>query len=202
MKNTRAALTTIFVGGLFLAGMAHAGDVKGTVSETGLKSAENIAVYIDSVPGKKFDPPTQHVSVDQRNLKFVPQTVVILRGTTIDFLNSDHVIHNVHWSSISGDKSLAHGVPSVSPGQTGSFQFNNVGTATLLCSFHFDMLGYVVIVPTPYFASTSHDGSFTITNVPPGTYTLKTWSVDGKPTTQSITVTDATTDVAIALVKK
>ena len=44
------------------------------------------------------------------------------------------------------------------------------------------------MVPTPYFALTGRDGTFTIKDVPPGTYTLKTWSADGKPTTQTITV--------------
>ena len=68
--------------------------------------------------------------------------------------------------------------------------------------FYLDMIGYIVIVPTPYFALTTYDGTFTIKNVPPGTYTLKTWSADGKPTTQSITVTDATTNVDLAVVKK
>jgi plastocyanin len=203
MRTTKRAvvLAVLFVS-IFVAGAARAGDVKGKVSATELKSAENIAVYIDAIPGKKFDAPSEHVSVDQRNLKFVPQTIVISRGTTVDFLNSDNVIHNVHWSSISGDKALAHGLPPVSPGQKQSFQFDHVGTATTLCSFHYDMIGYIVIVPTPYFALTAYDGTFTIRNVPPGTYTLKTWSADGKPTTQSITVTDATTNVDLAVVKK
>jgi hypothetical protein len=120
----------------------------------------------------------------------------------VDFLNSDHVAHNVHWSSISGDKSLAHSLVTMSPGQAKSFEFDNVGTATILCNFHFDMIGYVVIVPTPYFALTGSDGTFTIKNVPPGTYTLKTWSPDGKPTTQSITVTDGLTTVELAVTKK
>ncbi len=62
------------------------------------------------------------------------------------------------------------------------------------------MVGYVVVVPTPYFALTDNDGVFTIKNVPAGTYTLKSWSADGKPTTQSITVADATTNVEIAVV--
>jgi plastocyanin len=185
-----------------LVGAAQAGDITGKVSATGLKSAENIAVYIDVIPGKKFDAPAQHVSVDQRDMKFVPQTIVIQRGTTVDFLNSDNVIHNVHWSSISGDKALGHGLPPMSPGQKQSFQFDHVGTATILCNFHFDMIGYVVIVPTPYFALTGYDGTFTLKNVPPGTYTLKTWSADGKPTTQTITVTDATTNVELAVAKK
>jgi plastocyanin len=203
MRTTRRAVVlAVLFGSIFVAGAAQAGDVKGRVSATGLKSVENIAVYIDAIPGKKFDPPAEHASVDQRELKFVPQTIVIQRGTTVDFLNSDHVVHNVHWSSISGDKSLAHSLVSISPGQKSSFVFDNVGTATILCNFHFDMIGYVVTVPTPYFTLTGYDGTFTIKNVPPGTYTLKSWSADGKPTTQTVIVTDATTNVELAVVKK
>jgi len=191
----------VLFGATFVVGAAQAGDVKGKVSATGLKSAENIAVYIDAVPGKKFDTPVQHVSVDQRNLKFIPETIVILRGTTVDFLNSDQVSHNVYWPSINGDKRLRHSLTIVSPGQKKSFQFDNLGSAQLLCNLHPDMVGYIVVVPTPYFALTSSDGTFTIKNVPSGTYTLKTWSEDGKPMTQRITVTDATTSVELAVSK-
>jgi plastocyanin len=197
----RAGLLALLCGATLAAGAAQAGDVKGKVSETGLKSAENIVVYIDTIPGKKFTAPAEHVIVDQRDMKFVPHTVVILRGTTVDFGNSDHVAHNVYWPSVGGDKSLKHNLVVVSPNQKKSFEFDNLGAAQLLCNFHPDMLGYVVVVPTPYFALTGFDGSFTIANVPAGTYTLKSWSEDGKPTTQSITVTDATTNVAVAVQK-
>jgi plastocyanin len=197
----RAVLVAVLFGATLVVGAAQAGDVKGKVSATGLKSAENIAVYIDAVPGKKFDTPVQHVSVDQRNLKFIPETIVILRGTTVDFLNSDQVSHNVYWPSINGDKRLHHSLTIVSPGQKKSFQFDNLGSAQLLCNLHPDMVGYIVVVPTPYFALTSSDGTFTIKNVPSGTYTLKTWSEDGKPMTQRITVTDATTSVELAVSK-
>src|ERR1700720_1251412 len=197
----RAAPGAIFFGALLVAGIAQAGDVKGKVSAAGLKSAENIAVYIDTVPGKKFEPPVQHVPVDQRNLKVTPHTIVILRGTTVAFLNSDQVAHNVFWPSISGDKRLRHNLTVVSPMQKKSFQFNDLGTAQTLCNFHPDMVAYVVVVPTPYFALTGNDGTFTIQNVPQATYTLKTWSEDGKPTTQTITVTDATTNIELAIKK-
>jgi plastocyanin len=197
----RAAPVAILFGALFVVGIAQAADVKGKVSAAGMKSAENIAVYIDAIPGKKFDPPVQHVPVDQRNLKFTPHAIIILRGTTVDFLNSDQVAHNVFWPSINGDKRLRHNLTVVSPSQKKSFQFNDLGTVQTLCNFHPDMVAYVVVVPTPYFALTVNDGTFTIQNVPPGTYTLKTWSEDGKPTTQTITVTDATTNVELAMKK-
>ncbi|MGA8145515.1 MAG: plastocyanin/azurin family copper-binding protein [Candidatus Acidiferrales bacterium] len=197
----RVALAATLFGALFITSLAQAGDVKGKVSTEGLKSSGNIAVYIDTIAGKKFNRPVEHVSVDQRNLVFVPHTTVILRGTTVDFLNSDQVAHNVFWPSIGGNKTLRHSLTIVSPGQKKSFQFDDLGAAQLLCNMHSEMVGYVVVVPTPYFALTSNDGSFTIKDVPPGTYTLKTWSEDGKPTTQTITVTEATINVDLVVKK-
>src|ERR1700686_159101 len=202
----RAAAMSIFVGAIFagallFASPMQAAEMHGKVSASGLKSAENIAVYIDAIPGKKFDNPAQHVSVDQRNTLFTPRTIVILKGTTVDFLNSDHVAHNVYWPSINGDKKLRHSLTIVSPGQKKSFQFDDLGAAQLLCNLHPEMVGYVVVVPTPYFALTGSDGSFTIKDVPPGNYTLKTWSEDGKATTQTVTAADTATSVEVNVKK-
>jgi plastocyanin len=197
----RAASMSIFAGALLVASFAHAAEVKGKVSISGLKSAENIAVYIDAVPGKKFDYPVQHAVVDQRNEIFTPHTMVILKGTTVDFMNSDHVAHNVYWPSINGDKKLRHSLTIVSPGQKKSFQFDDLGAAQMLCNLHPEMVGYIVVVPTPYFALTGSDGSFTIKDVPPGNYTLKTWSEDGKPTTQTVTAADTATSVEVNVKK-
>jgi plastocyanin len=191
----------IFLAALFLATFASAGDVKGKVSVQGMKSAENIAVYIDAIPGKKFDAPAQHVLIDQRKMTFAPRVAVVLQGTTVDFQNSDPVGHNVYWPSISGNKKLSHNLGTWPKGEKKSFQFNDLGVASLLCNVHPEMAGYVVIVTTPYFAVTDKDGAFTIKDVPPGTYALKTWSEDGKPTTQSITVAAGPTEAEITVKK-
>jgi plastocyanin len=202
MNTSRQAVAVaILFGALFTANLAQAGDVKGKVSAAGLKSAENIAVYIDSIPGKKFDAPAQHAVVDQRNLIFVPHMLVILKGTTVDFLNGDHVAHNVYWPSVNGDKRFKHNLTIVSPDQKKSFQFDNPGAVPILCNLHPDMVGYIVVAPTPYFALTASDGTFTIKDVPPGKYTLKTWSEDGTPTTQAITAADPTTSVELTVKK-
>ena len=129
----RPLYVAIVFGALFVAGIAQAGDVKGKVTASGVKSAENIAVYIDAVPGKKFEPPRSHASVDQVNLIFTPHNGVILRGTTVDFMNSDHVAHNVYWPSINGENRLRYSMTIVSPGQKKSFQFNDLGAAQLFC---------------------------------------------------------------------
>jgi len=84
---------------LLLASGSHAGDIKGKMTVLGMKSAENIAVYVDTIPGKEFLAPAQSVLTDQKNLKFAPHVLVVLKGTTVDFLNSDPVGHNVYWPS-------------------------------------------------------------------------------------------------------
>ena len=182
-------------------GIARAGDVKGKVTAQGMKSAENIAVYVDTIAGKKFDAPAQHVLVDQKSMKFTPHVVVVVQGTTVDFQNSDPVGHNVYWPSISGNKKLAHNLGTWPKGEKKSFQFNDLGAAATLCNVHPEMSGYVVVVPTPYFAVTDKDGNFEIKGVPAGQYTLKTWSEDAKPTTQAVTVTGTTTTVDLTVKK-
>jgi plastocyanin len=175
------------------------GDIKGKVSVQGLKSAENIVVYIDVIPEKKFDGPTTKPVVDQAKMTFNPHVSVVQTGTTVEFLNSDPVGHNVYWPSISGNKKLAHNLGTWPKGEKKSFQFNDVGVASLLCNVHPEMNGYIVVSPTPYFAVTDKSGNYEIKNVPAGSYTLKTWSEDGKVTTQTVEVTasGATADLTV-----
>jgi len=173
---------------LFLAGAGLAGEIKGKVSVQGLKSAENIAVYVDAIPDKKFDAPTAKPVMDQTKMTFSPHVMVVQVGTTVEFLNSDPVGHNVYWPSISGNKKLAHNLGTWPKGEKKSFQFNDVGVASLLCNVHPEMNGYIVVAPTPYFAVTDKNGNYEIKNVPAGKYTLKTWSEDGKVTTQAVEV--------------
>jgi plastocyanin len=198
----RVALTGgMVLAALSLASVAKAGDVKGKVAVQGLKSAGNIVVYVDAIPGKKFDPPSQHVTIDQRQMAFVPKVAAVMQGTTVDFLNSDSVAHNVYWPSVGGNKKLAHNLGTWPKGEKKPFQFNDVGAASLLCNVHPEMSGTVVVVPTPYFGVTDRDGAFELKNVPPGTYTLKTWSEDGKVTTQSVTVSADPTNVELTVKK-
>jgi plastocyanin len=195
-KATIAASIT-----LALAGASRANEIKGKVSVQGIKSAENIAIYVDTIADKKFDAPKEHIVIDQRKMAFIPHVVAVQQGTTVDFLNSDPVGHNVYWPSISGNKKLSHNLGTWPKGDKKPFQFNDLGTASLLCNVHPEMSGYVVIVPTPYFAVTDKDGNFEIKNIPAGKYTLKTWSEDGKPTTQAVDVSGATATVELTVKK-
>ena len=203
MSTIRVAVKAAIAAGLTLAfvGAVKANEIKGKVSVQGIKSAENIAVYVDAIPDKKFDAPKEPIVIDQRKMAFIPHVVAVQQGTTVEFLNSDPVGHNVYWPSVSGNKKLAHNLGTWPRGEKKPFQFNDVGVASLLCNVHPEMSGYVVVTPTPYFAVTDKDGNFEIKNIPAGKYTLKTWSEDGKPTTQAVDLSGATATVELTVKK-
>lgn len=186
---------------VLLARSCSAGEIKGKVSVQGIKSAENIVVYIDTIPGAKFEAPSTKPVVDQVKMTFVPHVMAVQVGTTVEFLNSDPVGHNVYWPSISGNKKLAHNLGTWPKGEKKPFQFNDPGAVALLCNVHPEMNGYIVVSPTPYFAMTEKNGNYEIKNLPPGKYTLRTWSEDGKATSQAVEVTSGTV-TADLVVKK
>ena len=201
-KSSKKALQTIVMllaGGL--TSLAWAGEVHGKVTTQGLRSAENIAVYVDSIPGKTFPAPADHVLINQTHLAFVPHVLVVQQGTTVDFKNNDNVGHNVYWPAISHNKKLAHNLGTWPLGQAKPFTFADLGDVPLLCNVHPEMSGYIFVVPTPYFAVTDKDGNFVIKNVPAGQYTLKTGSEGGKPASQPVTVGSGPVNVSLTVTK-
>src|SRR5437588_12245895 len=133
---------------LALVSAVKANEIKGKVSVQGIKTAENIAVYVDLIPDKKFDAPKDHVVIDQRKMAFLPHVVAVQQGTTVEFLNSDPVGHNVYWPSVSGNKKLSHNLGTWPKGEKKPFQFNDLGVASLLCNVPAEMSCYGVVVPT------------------------------------------------------
>ena len=167
LKKTILPVIVLFTLGP-LASVSRAGDVEGKVTAEGMPSPENIVVYIDSIPGKTFPPPVQNAIMDQVRMAFVPHVLVIVKGTTVNFLNDDPVQHNVYWPSINRDRKLAHNMGTWPQGIVKSFTFNELGEVPLLCKVHSEMSGYIVVTPTPFFALTDKEGNYTIKDVPPG----------------------------------
>jgi plastocyanin len=186
MKRTALITLTILTA---CSTAAFAGTIHGKVS--GVKGES--VVYVEAIPGKTFPAPTQHVTIDQKGLMFIPHIVAIQQGTTVEFLNSDSVQHNVFWPSISGNKALGHNMGTWPQGQRQSFKFDHPGEIPLLCNVHPDMAAYLIVSPTPYFAVTDKDGNFKIENVPDGAYTVTAWHEGKKPTNSAVKVAGDTT---------
>lgn len=173
-----------------------AGDIHGKVAAKGVRNSADAVVYVDQIAGKTFAPPAEHAKMDQKNMLFVPHVLPVLAGTTIDFHNSDAVLHNVFSPDACADHFNLGTWPQ---GQVKSFTFKKPCFASLLCKVHPEMEGFVTVMPTPYFAVTAEDGSYAIKNVPDGSYTVKVWHPKLKATQKSVAVKGATeADFAIA----
>ena len=163
---------------------ASAGTISGKVSGV---SGESV-VYVDTIAGKTFPAPTAKPVIDQKGLMFVPHIVAVQQGTTVEFLNSDKVAHNVFWPSVGGNKKLTHNLGTWPQGEKRAFKFDNPGAVPLLCNVHPEMAGYIVVAPTPYFATTDKSGDYKIENVPDGSYTVTAWHEGAKNSSKPVTV--------------
>jgi plastocyanin len=163
---------------------SEAGTISGKVSGVAGESV----VYVDTIQGKTFPAPTQQPVMDQKGLMFQPHIVVVQQGTTVEFLNSDSVAHNVFWISVGGNKKLGHNLGTWPKGEKRPFKFDIPGAVPLLCNVHPEMAGYVVVAPTPYFATTDKSGEYKIENVPDGSYTVTAWHEGAKNQSKPVAV--------------
>ena len=166
-----------------------AGDLHGKVVCKGVRDCADAVVYVAAIPGKTFPAPKEHAKMDQKTLVFTPRVLPVLVGATVDFLNSDKVLHNVFSPDACAEKFNLGTWPQ---GEIRSYTFKKECVAALLCKVHPEMEAFVVAVPTPYFAVAKADGSFQIADVPDGAYTVKVWHPKLKPAEKPVKVAGAT----------
>lgn len=173
--NAMKFLIPVLVIFVLIEGHSIAGDtgtITGKVIAKKAKFQEDCVVYIEKVEGN-FPPPVEHPVMDQNQLTFVPHVLPILLGTTVDYLNSDPIGHNVFSPDDVADKM---NLGTWKTGGIRPYTFRKLGSAAILCNVHPEMEAYVVVLQNPYFFKTQKDGKFTISNVPPGEYILKVWN--------------------------
>lgn len=163
-----------------------AGTITGSVETKRAKYKKNVVVYLKNVPGT-FNAPETPYTVDQQDLTFLPHVLPVLVGSKVNFKNSDNVNHNV----FSPTECKSFNLGTFGPGGYKTVTFDKTCVVDLLCNVHSEMSAYVVVLDNPYFALTGADGSFTIGDVPAGTYEIAVWSEKLKAPTQQVTVTDA-----------
>lgn len=149
---------------------AQAGAVAGTVTAKLAKQKEGVLVYLSGVAGT-YPAPKEHATIDQKDLVFIPHVLPVLVGTTVDFLNSDNVRHNVFTPD--GEKFNLGTWPK---GEVRSYTFAKPGVYTLLCNVHPEMEAFVVALENPFYTTTGKDGAFRIEHVPPGKYSLRVFA--------------------------
>lgn len=202
-----------------------AGKVAGSIRVTGTKvktegskSQKEVVVYLEKAQGADYPPPAaEHAKMDQQNLVFIPHVMAVQKGTTVDFLNTDTVDHNIF--CVDDCCKILEGAAGAAPqfmdlgnwgkGEVRNYTFKLTGEAVLLCKLHPEMAAYLLVLDTPYFQVVELDGTtqsatYSIANIPPGDYVVKVWNKKCKTAAeQKVAVTSGqTTKADLELVRK
>lgn len=196
MKYGKELLIALLILGTGFATDAMAnGNIVGTVKARIARFQKNTVVYVQGIEGQ-FSPPADPVTLDQKNLAFHPKILPVLSGTTVDFLNSDEVLHNVFTPDKCADKFNLGSWPQ---GEVRSYTFDKPGCiAVILCNVHPEMEAYILVLQNPYYAISDEQGRLTIKDIPAGTYTVKVWNKRLIADPQKVTVVDGQ-DVEITI---
>lgn len=193
-KQLQQTMFLALLGGLFSYTAASASLSGKVVGPRGVS-----VVYVEAIAGKTFPASGERMVIDQRGMSFQPHVAALPVGSTVEFLNSDKVAHNIFWPAVGSNKSLKHNLGTWPAGQKREFKFDTPGVVPLLCNVHPEMSGYLVITPTPYFAVTDADGNYKIANLPDGQYNVAAWHEGGKPLAKPVKVAgDSTAEFTLA----
>ena len=128
-------------------------------------------VYLLGAAPQKADK-ADDVIIDQQDSQFLPQISVIQTGTEVEFPNNDSVSHHVY----SFARPNTFELPLYKGETRPRIRFDYPGIVTLGCNIHDSMLGYLVVVDTPYFGITDADGMLVIEKPVAGSYSSFVWS--------------------------
>lgn len=139
-------------------------------------------------------------TMDQKNMAFVPQVMVVRVGTQVVFPNSDHIHHDIYSFSTAKQFDL-----NLRPGaKTRPVTFGTSGVVVMGCNIHDWMLGFIDVVATPYFGKSGASGRVVLRHLPAGRYQLRVWQpfMNGSARTQSLVMQPGETvsrDVKLSL---
>src|SRR5580765_1198854 len=147
----------------------------------------NVFVYIsDGLGDRTFQAPTDPVIIDQQNCRYHPHVMGIMVGQPLQIVNSDGTLHNIHAIPT---KNTEFNTGQPVKGMKTDHVFTAAETMVpFKCDVHGWMNAYAGVLPHPYFAVTGEDGTFTIKNLPPGTYKLTAWHEKAGTQTADVTV--------------
>ncbi len=144
----------------------------------------NAVIYISDIKkGKKMEP--QKATLDQKGCDYQPHVLAFTAGSSIDINNDDGILHNIHsFSKVNTVFNMAQ--PKFK--KTLTVKIDKPEAINVKCDVHGWMNGWLFSAENPYYAVTQKDGSFKLTDVPAGTYTIEVWHETLGKMTQKVTV--------------
>lgn len=150
---------------------AWAALVQVAVQDGAGKPLPGAVAFLDSAQARRQVKPLVGAEVAQEKRRFVPEVLVVTTGTQVQFPNHDTVRHHVY--SFSPAKKFELKLYSGTPANP--VLFDQPGVVVLGCNIHDQMVGWILVVETPYYARADASGAVRIDKVPPGEYTLNVW---------------------------
>ncbi len=151
------------------------GMVQGTVTSWGRPLA-GVVIRLFPVEELVFPDVKDTALIDQRNLRFIPGVLAVRPGTTLDFRNSDQIMHNVFSPQRRG---AGFDLGTYPQDESRSFTFADTGNYVVLCHVHPEMAAWIIVTSTPYHAVTDANGRFRIEGMRPGSYRMQIWHQRG-----------------------
>jgi len=156
------------------------------VSEAG--GLGNVFVYVQSGLTGTFPAPTTPFVFDQQACRYHPHVFGVQVGQPIEIVNSDATLHNIHaMPKSNAEFNTAQPIKGMKTSHTFTAKEADV-VVPFKCDVHGWMNAFAGVLDHPYFAVSKPDGSFSIPNLPPGTYTLGAWHEKLGTQTLSVTV--------------
>src|SRR2546421_1580997 len=122
-------------------------------------------------PGARWEFSTAPVFLDQRQCVYIPRVTLVPAGGTVEFLNSDRLLHNIH-SASRANTVFNRTQPR---GRTIPITFAKPEIVRISCDLHGWIRAWIVVIDHPFHVVTGSDGEFALDNIPPGKYALNVW---------------------------
>jgi len=148
---------------------------------------KNAVVAIEKIDQGKAYKKKGVVAFDNKKCMFVPHVAVAVKGQKLGINNADPVLHNTHLYHGAKLKTM-YNIALPLQNRVIKKPLRKDGVITVKCDAHEWMLGYVYVSKHPYSVVTAADGSFTISDVPAGSYKVKIWHEKLGEVTQDVTV--------------
>ena len=145
--------------------------------------ANAVVTITDIKSGKKID--LKKVTLDQNGCEYKPHVLAFSAGSAVEILNPDGILHNVHsYSKVNSAFNQAQ--PKFK--KSLDVKIEKAEVVEVKCGVHGWVHGWLVATANPYFAVTDGSGSFKLTDVPAGSYTVEVWHEKLGKSTQKVTV--------------
>ena len=155
----------------------------------------NVFVWVKSgLPDRQWPTPSTPVELNQHTCMYQPHVIGVMTNQNIEIVNDDPTNHNIH-PLPKINREWNESQPPKGEKKMKSFARQEV-MIPVKCNVHPWMRAYIGVVSHPYFAVTGGDGTFTIKNLPPGTYTIEAWQEKYGPQEMTVTVAPKETKTA------